>query len=102
MAQSRLLSVVVKQEKLQNDILEIEKTIGRILKTTATMRKQKFGRKGKADAARNAVRPEDIVTMRQTSHSIDHLLLKVQHLLNRATAHNFFIQRQLELRSHQD
>ena len=63
---------------------------------------EKFGRKGKADAARNAVRPEDIVTMRQTSHSIDHLLLKVQHLLNRATAHNFFIQRQLELRSHQD
>ena len=102
MAQSRILSVVVKQEKLQNDVIEMEKTIRKILKTTSTLRKQKFGRRGKADAAKNTVCPDDILSIRQASHSIDHLLLKLQHLVYRSSAHNFFIQRQLELRSHQD
>ena len=102
MAQSRILSVVVKQEKLHDDVLEIEKVIRKILQTTSKVRKQKFGKRGKTDAAKNQVHHDDILWLRQASHSIDHLLLKIQHLINRSTAHNFFIQCQLELRCHQD
>ena len=102
MAQSRLLSIIAKQDKLETDLFEMDKVMSKLLKEVREMRKKHFGNKAKSDATKNKVQSEDILSILQESQNLDQLMLKIQNLLNRCSAHSFYIQRQLELRSYQN
>ena len=95
MAQSRMLSVFAKQEKMENDIGDMVKTVASLKESMRMLRKNHRGRK-----ALNKLETEDIQTLLQISLTIDNLILKIQNQLNRCNSHNFFIQRQLELQNH--
>ena len=98
MAQSRMMSIIVKKEKLEEDVSDIQKIVSALVKATKSVKRIPGGRKAKTDAAKNEVNPRDVQLLLQATHSIDNLILEIQNLLNRCTNHSFFLQRQLELR----
>ena len=99
MAQTRLVSVVAKQEVIENDVGQMQKLLGELSKILLQVKKKQFGRKG--DMARNRIEADHLNNLLQYMHSIDNLILKVQNLLTRSSTHSLFIQRQLELRNFQ-
>ena len=99
MAQTRLVSIVAKEEVMENDVLQMQKLLGELSKILLQVKKKQFGRKG--DMARNRIEADHLSNLLHSMHSIDNLILKVQNLLTRSSTHSLFIQRQLELRNFQ-
>ena len=99
MAQTRLVSIVAKEEVMGKDVVQMQKLLGELSKILLQVKKKQFGRKG--DMARNRIEADHLNNLLQSMHSIDNLMLKVQNLLTRCSTHSLFIQRQLELRNFQ-
>ena len=93
------MSILVKKQKLEEDILEMQKLVTDLVKVMKSMKVVPGGRKGKEDASKNQVSPEHIQFLLQTALRADNIILNIQNLLNICTNHNFFLQRQLQLRS---
>ena len=89
----------MKKQKLMDDILEMQKDIGAIVKTMRVMKITPGGRKSKEDT--NQLSVEHIKFLLRTFLTFDTLILNLQNLLNRCITHSFFLQKQLELRSYQ-
>ncbi len=99
MAQSRMMSICVKKQKLEEDILDMQKDIIDLARVIKLMKVIPGGNKARRDVSRNEVSPEHVQFLLQTSLSIDNIILKIQNLLNRCSNHSFFLQRQLELKT---
>ena len=99
MAQTRLVSIVAKEEVMEKDVVQMQKLLGELSKILLQVKKKQFGRKG--DMARNRIEADHLNNLLQSMYSIDNLMLKVQNLLTRCSTHSLFIQRQLELRNFQ-
>ena len=99
MAQTRLVSIVAKQEVMENNIVQMQKLLGELSKILLQVKKKQFGRKG--DMARTRIEADHLNNLLQSMHSINNLMLKVENLLTRCSTHSLFIQRQLELRNFQ-
>ena len=95
------MSILVKKQKLEEDILDMQKLVTDLVKVMKLMKVVPGGRKGKEDASKNQVSPEHIQSLLQTALRVDNIILNIQNLLNHCNNHNFFLQRQLELRSSQ-
>ena len=99
MAQTRLLSVVAKEEVMENDVVQMEKLLATLGKILVLMKKKQFGRR--RDMARNKIESDHLSALLHSMHHVDNLILKIQNLLNRISSHSLFIQHQLELRNFQ-
>ena len=99
MAQSRIIAIVTKIEKIENDIMEMQKILTMLLKVMSVMKKKQLGKK--SDLAKNLIGRDNINALLQSGHQSDNLILKIQNLLNHCSSNSMFVQRQLELRSYQ-
>ena len=97
MAQTRLISIVAKHEKMDTSVKEMINCLTSLSKVITLMRLRQFGRR--MDLAQNHIPADNILALLQSCHHIDTLILNLQNLLSQCSAYSTFIQRQLELRS---
>ena len=97
MAPHRLVSLVGKRQRLEDDLHEMENVLTSLLNVVTVMGKKQMGRR--FDLARDILPDDNINALLQSSQHVDDLLLKIQNLLNRCTAYSNFLQHLLMLRS---
>ena len=92
MAQSRMVSVLSKQEKVEENLKEIEELVSTLLKTTRSKQKKTLGqRKEFGDVT--------IAALQEKCTNIDSILLKINILVSTCSANNTYVQHQLQLMS---
>ena len=101
MAESRMTTILMKKEKLEEAISEMQKDMAVITKIVRLMKIIPTGRKGKDDVSKNQLSTEHVQSLLRAFLNLDNLILNLQNLLNRCTTHSFFLQKQLELQSYQ-
>ena len=101
MAQSRMMSILMRKQELKEDILEMQKDIANLVKIIRMIKMIPGNRKGKEDASKNQLSVEHVQSLLRTFHNLDNLILNLQNLLNRCGNQSFYIQQQLKLKSYQ-
>ena len=82
--------------KLEEDALDLQKTISSLLKVMKTVKKIPASRRPNENFD-----AKDVQMLLQATQSIDHLVMEIQHSASRCTNNSFFLQRKLELRRSQ-
>lgn len=97
MAQNRATSIFAKQEKIAQDLQQVQKTLALLLKEAIKMKKQ-YG--NKAAISKNILEYSKICILLQKNQQADGLILKIRQLFDQCLAHSMYVQHQLLLMVH--
>ena len=95
MAQTRVVSILAKQEKMETILWQAEKQIIVLRKIISKMRKSQVG--PIKDLADYKLSQKSINAMLLTCQQADNLILELQNMINQTASYSIYLQSQLML-----